>query len=92
MEQAILTVQRRLVSRFSWTGSPGLPGHGAQGPLGHQLCIAVFLGGSGDKTETQGRESLALRASDHLLLMCCQVLFPVGLGGFTNNTVHKLAQ
>lgn len=60
--------------------------------LGHQLCIAVFLGGSGDKAETQGRESLAQRASDHLLLMCCQVLFPVGLSGFTNNTVHKLTQ
>lgn len=58
--------------------------------LGHQLCIAVFLGGSGDKTKIQGRESLAQRASDHLLLMSCPVLFPVGLSGFTNNTVHLL--
>lgn len=49
--------------------------------LGHQLCIAVFLGGFGDKIEIQGRESLAQRASDHLLLMCCQVCFPVGLSG-----------
>ena len=41
------------------------------------------------KTETQGWESLAQTATDHLLLICRQVLFLVRLCGFANSTVPK---
>lgn len=45
-------IVQRTVNRFAWVGEP-------KDTLGRQLCTAVLLGGSENKNEIQGRESLA---------------------------------
>ena len=63
-----------------------------QTPWANSSALLCSLMDLKTNTEIQGRESLAWRASDNLLLICCQVLSPVGLSGFTNNTVQKWTQ
>lgn len=68
----------------------GLPGQGSpRTPWADNSALLCSWMDRKTKTETQGWEGLAQRATDHLLLICHQVLFLVRLCGFANSTVPK---